>query len=135
MRDKCPLPPCSNTFLQNDTCNWICCPRLYHIYSFNLPVLFLNFLGLMMVNATVKLNVYPSSVRHAMFYNLGDENYHCSQKFMKLILKHFVTWNCNGQMHMKLLVLKEITHTLLLSVIHLISRFRFVLLYFTDYRQ
>jgi len=54
---------------------------------------------------------------------------------MKLILKHFVTWNCNGQMHMKLLVLKEITHTLLLSVIHLISRFRFVLLYFTDYRQ
>jgi len=33
-----------------------------------------------------------------MLYNLGDENYHRSQKFMKLILKHFVTWNCNGQM-------------------------------------
>jgi hypothetical protein len=52
----------------------------------------------MMVNAMVNLNVYPSSVRHAMLYNLGDGHYHRSQKFMKLILKHFVMWNCNGQM-------------------------------------
>jgi hypothetical protein len=51
-----------------------------------------------MANAMVNLNVYPSSVRHAMLYNLGDENYHRSQKFKKLILKHFVMWNCNGQM-------------------------------------
>jgi len=55
-----------------------------------------NFLGLMMVNVMVRLNVYPSTVRLAMLYNPDDENYHRSQKFMKLILKHFVTWNCDG---------------------------------------
>jgi hypothetical protein len=52
----------------------------------------------MMVNAMVRLNVYPSSVRHAILYNPDDENYHRSQKFIKLILKHFVTRNCNGHM-------------------------------------
>ena len=91
-----PSPMLKHVFLQNDTCNGICCPRLYHIYSFNLPVLFLNFLGMMMVNVMVRLNVYPNSIRNAMLYNPDDEIYHRSQKFMKLILKHFVMWNWNG---------------------------------------